>query len=201
LAGKCWAVYVALERLFTLEELPELSQIAGSQAEKCAASVAAELTDKGYIPAVIGENNDSRIIPAIEGLVFPYFTGCKEALDFNGRFGTYLQALKTHLNTVLVPGTCLFEYGAWKLSSTSANSWLSKIYLSQFIAREIMDLPWDERGAAADAAHVDWLLHPELSYWCWSDQILNGLICGSKYYPRGVTAILWLLEGNKEGFK
>lgn len=48
---------------------------------------------------------------------------------------------------------------------------------------------------AADAAHVSWLLHPELSYWCWSDQILSGLIGGSKYYPRGVTAIWWLYEG------
>lgn len=85
---------------------------------------------------VIAENNDSRIIPAIEGLVFPYFTGCEAALDVNGRFGPYLKALQTHLKTVLVPGTCLFEDGGWKLSSTSNNSWLSKIYLSQFIARE-----------------------------------------------------------------
>jgi len=198
LAGKCWAVYVAMERLFKLEELPQLSEQAGSQADKCAASVAAQLTEQGYIPAVIGENNDSRIIPAIEGLVFPYFTGCPEALDPNGRFAVYLQALQTHLSTVLVKGTCLFEDGAWKLSSTSKNSWLSKIYLSQFIAREIMNLPWDERGAEADAAHVNWLLHPELSYWCWSDQILDGLIIGSKYYPRGVSAILWLLEGKND---
>lgn len=197
LAGKCWAVYVALEKLFAKEGLAELSRQAGTQADKCAASVAAQLTDDGYIPAVIGENNDSRIIPAIEGLVFPYFTGCHDALDANGRFAGYLQALKTHLDTVLVSGTCLFEDGAWKLSSTSDNSWLSKIYLCQFIARTIMKLPWDERGAAADAAHVNWLLHPELSYWCWSDQVINGLIIGSKYYPRGVSAILWLLEGTE----
>lgn len=197
LAGKCWAVYVALEKLFAREGLAEYARQAGSQADKCAASVAAELTSGGYIPAVIGENNDSRIIPAIEGLVFPCFTGCEEALAMNGRFAAYLQALKTHLSTVLEPGVCLFEDGAWKLSSTSGNSWLSKIYLCQFIAREVMGLPWDERGAAADAAHVNWLLHPELSYWCWSDQVLNGSIVGSKYYPRGVTAILWLWEGKE----
>lgn len=195
LAGKCWAVYVALEKLFADRGLDELAQEAGAQADRCAASVAAELTEGGYIPAVIKENNDSRIIPAIEGLVFPFFTGCRSALDMNGRFGVYLKSLRTHLQTVLVQGTCLFEDGAWKLSSTSNNSWLSKIYLSQFIAREILGLAWEEEGAAADAAHVNWLLHPELSYWCWSDQILSGRIIGSKYYPRGVTAILWLLEG------
>ncbi|RAW12640.1 glycoside hydrolase family 52 protein [Paenibacillus taichungensis] len=195
LAGKCWAVYVALEKLFATEKLAELSHHAGRQADNCAASIAAQLTDGGYIPAVIAENNDSRIIPAIEGLVFPYFTGCEGALDVNGRFGPYLQALRTHFKTVLVPGTCLFEDGGWKLSSTSNNSWLSKIYLSQFIARELLDVEWDETGKASDAAHVNWLLHSEESYWCWSDQILAGVAVGSKYYPRGVTSILWLLEG------
>ncbi|AIQ53988.1 glycoside hydrolase family 52 protein [Paenibacillus sp. FSL R7-0331] len=195
MAGKCWAAYVALEKFFGQEGLVELAAEAGLQAEKCAASIAAELNSEGYIPAVIHENNDSRIIPAIEGLIFPLFTGCQEALDPAGRFAGYLSALNTHLQTVLVPGVCLFADGGWKLSSTSNNSWLSKIYLSQFIAREILHLPWEESGRAADAAHVSWLLHPELSYWCWSDQILAGLIGGSKYYPRGVTAILWLLEG------
>lgn len=195
LAGKCWAVYVALEKLFAAEKLSDLSLQAGRQADRCAASVAAQLTERGYIPAVIAENNDSRIIPAIEGLVFPYFTGCEGALDPHGRFGSYLQALRTHLKTVLVPGTCLFEDGGWKLSSTSNNSWLSKIYLSQFITREILGMDWDESGQASDAAHVNWLLHPEESYWCWSDQILSGVAVGSKYYPRGVTSILWLLEG------
>lgn len=195
LAGKCWAVYVALEKLFAAEKLTELSHQAGKQADRCAASVAAQLTDGGYIPAVIAENNDSRIIPAIEGLVFPYLTGCEAALDINGRFGSYMKALHTHLQTVLVQGTCLFEDGGWKLSSTSNNSWLSKIYLSQFITREILGMEWDETGKAADAAHVKWLLHPEESYWCWSDQILSGVAVGSKYYPRGVTSILWLLEG------
>ncbi|MBB6730019.1 glycoside hydrolase family 52 protein [Cohnella zeiphila] len=196
MAGKCWAVYVALEKLFAAEGLPEPATEAGAQADRCAATLAAALNEAGYIPAVIGENNDSRIIPAIEGLIFPYFTGNREALDLEGRFADYLLALRTHLRTVLVKGTCLFEDGGWKLSSTSNNSWLSKIYLCQFIAREIMNLPWEEEGREADAAHVAWLTHPQLSYWCWSDQILSGEIIGSKYYPRGVTAILWLSENS-----
>lgn len=194
LAGKCWAVYIALEKLFYSEDRTVRAEEAGAQADRCAATITAQLNEQGYIPAVIGEGNDSRIIPAIEGLVFPYFTGCAEALEREGRFADYLNALHTHLRTVLVKGTCLFDNGAWKLSSTSNNSWLSKIYLSQFIAREIMGLVWDEQGQAADAAHVEWLTHPEYSYWCWSDQILSGIISGSKYYPRGVTSILWLWE-------
>lgn len=194
LAGKTWAAYIALEKIFVEEGLMNLAHMALEQSLKCANTITVNLTDGGYIPAVICENNDSKIIPAIEGLVFPYFTGCKTALDENGKYGFYIKALKKHLNTVLVKGICLFEDGGWKLSSTSDNSWLSKIYLCQFIAREILGLQWDETGRQADAAHVQWLTHEELSYWSWSDQIVAGRIKGSKYYPRGVTSILWLDE-------
>ena len=194
LASKCWAAYIALEKIFTNNDLMELAEDAGLQAEKCAASLVKQVTSQGYIPAVLEKGNNSKIIPAIEGLVFPYFTDCREALDENGRFGPYIKALKKHLNTVLVEGICLFEDGGWKLSSTSNNSWLSKIYLCQFIARKILGIRWEEQGAKADAAHVNWLLHPEKSYWCWSDQIISGVPEGSKYYPRGVTAALWLEE-------
>ncbi|QQZ60110.1 beta-xylosidase [Paenibacillus sonchi] len=194
LAGKCWAAYLAMEKIFREAGKPELSATAGDQAERCAATIVASVTEDGYIPAVIGEGNDSKIIPAIEGLVFPYFTGCREALERDGRFAGYMAALERHLQAVLVKGVCLFEDGGWKISSTSNNSWLSKIYLSQFIARQILGLEWTESGSEADRAHVEWLTHPELSVWSWSDQIISGEITGSKYYPRGVTAILWLDE-------
>lgn len=193
LGGKMWAAYVALEKIFSDQGEHELATLAGKQAEKSAQTMASHMTEQGYIPAVIGENNDSRIIPAIEGLIFPYYMNCKEALDPEGRFGEYIQVLKTHLDTVLQEGVCKFEDGGWKISSTSNNSWLSKVYLSQFIAREILHHV-DENGAKADAAHVKWLTHPELSVWSWSDQIISGEIIGSKYYPRGVTSILWLEE-------
>ncbi|MEK8214368.1 glycoside hydrolase family 52 protein [Paenibacillus sp. FSL L8-0463] len=194
LAGKCWAAYLAMEKIFRENGNTELSETAGAQAERCAATIVASVTEDGYIPAVIGEGNDSKIIPAIEGLVFPYFTGCKEALERGGRFGAYIAALERHLEAVLVQGVCLFENGGWKISSTSNNSWLSKVYLCQFIARQILGLEWSEAGREADRAHVEWLTHPQLSIWSWSDQIISGEITGSKYYPRGVTAILWLDE-------
>lgn len=194
LAGKCWASYVVLEKIFKENSLEALSKEAGSQAEKCAAEIVKHITSEGFIPAVFENNNQSKIIPAIEGLAFPYLANCKEALDEKGRFAEYITALKVHLNNVLINGICLFEDGGWKLSSTSNNSWLSKIYLCQFIARKILGFPTDEKSKAADSAHVKWLLHPAESYWCWSDQIISGVASGSKYYPRGVTSILWLEE-------
>lgn len=206
LAVKCWASYVALEKIFKEQGDVMDAEAAKNQAIKCADSLVANVTEEGYIPAVLEAGNDSKIIPAIEGLVFPYFTNCKEALAEDGVYGHLILALKKHLNVVLNTKDCLFEDGGWKLSSTSNNSWLSKIYLCQFVGREILGLEWDELGAQADAAHVDWLLHPTESYHCWSDQMVAGKALGSLYYPRGVTNILWLYEGSdgsdmSKGFK
>ena len=194
LASKTWAAYLALELIFAQKGMYDLAKLAEQQADRCADTITRHATPSGYIPAVMGEGNDSKIIPAIEGLVFPLYTGCESALERNGRYAVFLQTLERHLQAVLQPGICLFPDGGWKISSTSNNSWLSKIYLSQFISRKIFALPWDEQGKRADAAHVEWLTHPELSIWSWSDQIISGEIKASKYYPRGVTSILWLAE-------
>jgi hypothetical protein len=184
LAVKTWAAYLALERLLG-------STVAGEQAGRCAATIVSQVQADGTIPAVFEKNNQSLIIPAIEGLVFPQFTGCAEALR---RYGALVEALKKHIATVLVPGKCLFPDGGWKMSSTSDNSWLSKIYLCQYVYRHVLGFPWDEAGRKADAAHVGWLLRNENTYWSWSDQMVAGIAKGSKYYPRGVTSILWLSE-------
>lgn len=193
IAGKCFSAYLALEKIFAEQGLLALSQEAELQATRCANTLIQNMTVEGYIPAVINEGNTSRIIPAIEGLVFPYFTGCESALSTTGKYKELILTLKNHLSTVLVKNTCLFDDGGWKLSSTSNNSWLSKIYLNQFIAHHLLDLPRDSASEAADKAHVEWLLHPQESYWSWSDQMISGVARGSKYYPRGVTSILWLL--------
>ncbi len=184
LAVKTWAAYLALEKLLG-------SAIAGQQAERCAATICSKVRADGTIPAVFEKDNQSLIIPAIEGLAFPQLTGCKDAYR---RFAPLLAALRRHLDAVLVPGRCLFPDGGWKMSSTSDNSWLSKIYLCQHVYRQILGFPWEAAGAKADAAHVGWLLRDENTYWSWSDQIVAGIAKGSKYYPRGVTSILWLNE-------
>jgi hypothetical protein len=193
LAVKSWAAYVALDNIFTEKGLEEEASIAVEQALRCANTLSTRLTAEGYIPAVIDEGNDSKIIPAIEGLAFPYVMGLTDALDINGKYGNLIRTMSTHLNHVLNDDICLFPDGGWKLSSTSDNSWLSKIYLCQFIARKILGLS-PAKTIAADVAHVGWLLDPRNAYYSWSDQILRGIAKGSLYYPRGVTSILWLSE-------
>ena len=194
LAVKSAACYVALERLLKQAGRDELAGLSAYQADLCAKTLIDHMTEEGYIPAVLDEWNESRIIPAIEGLAFPGFSGCSDALEPGGRLHELAQVLRHHLQTVLVPGTCLFDDGGWKLSSTANNSWLSKIYLCQYVAREILGVQGDHVTAKADAAHAAWLTDTSNSYWAWSDQMVSGKAEGSKYYPRGVTAILWTEE-------
>ncbi|WP_157062106.1 glycoside hydrolase family 52 protein [Alicyclobacillus ferrooxydans] len=198
LASKSWAAYVGLNKLFQDNGQGVLAELALDQAMKCAKTIVSFQTEAGYIPAVMGENNDSKIIPAIEGLVFPYYMNCQEALDSDGQFGFFLDALKKHFEVVLVEDVCLFQDGGWKISSTSDNSWLSKVYLCQFVARQILGFAGAKYSASADEAHVRWLTHPTLSVWSWSDQMVRGEAIGSRYYPRGVTSILWLEEATQQ---
>ena len=189
LAVKTWAAYVGLEKLYTDQGDAKRAATASTQAGRCAATILNEVQPDGSIPAILKEGSDARIIPAIEGLVFPGFIGCAEATDLNGQYAEMLLALKTHHQAVAKVGVCRFENGGWKLSSTNDNSWLSKIYLSQYVAESVLD---EAEEPAADAAHMEWLLDPENIFFAWSDQMVRGVARGSKYYPRGVTSWLWL---------
>ncbi|KAJ3099487.1 hypothetical protein HK100_004878, partial [Physocladia obscura] len=189
IGGKCWAAYLVLEKILRDNGFPDDANLAHAQAVRGAATIAAALSDEGYIPAILDVGHQARIIPAIEGLVYPLFTGCENAVAADGEFKEYIGALKIHFENVLKRGVCLFEEdGGWKLSSTSINSWLSKIYLNQFVARKILGHEWGPEDVKADATHVYWLTDKSFGgYWCWSDQMYSGVATGSLFYPRGVT--------------
>lgn len=92
------------------------------------------------------------------------------------------------------PGICLTADSGWQLDSESANTWLSKIFLNEFVGREVLGLPIHANTDVADTASVDWLTNSSSGRLAFSDQIENGIAIGSEYYPRGVTSILWLQE-------
>lgn len=194
MAVKCWSAYLAMEDIFGQYDLTSQAAKAKKQALRIATTIPTFVTKAGDIPAVMGEKCDSLIIPAIEGLVFPYVLGLKSALKESGEYGELISALRSHLNTVLKKGVCLYNDNGWKLSSSADNSWLSKIYLCQFVARQVLGVKTPATGCKADAAHAKWLLNDENLRFAWSDQMRSGVAHGSKYYPRGVTSILWLLE-------
>jgi hypothetical protein len=188
LAVKGWASYLVLET--TLRGLGEdgLADQAAKQVDRARLAIAASADSQGLLPAVIGEGVEARIIPAIEALVYPFAIGISDH-----RFADLRQVLSTHFEAILRSGLCRFSDGGWRLSSTSRNSWLSKIYLCQYVAERVLGHAPD---AKADRAHLDWLLDEENSYFAWSDQMLDGKAVGSRYYPRGVTSILWLAKGD-----
>lgn len=196
LGGKCWASYVALEYLFT--ELGELDKADEAQvaAKRCAATLTQAYDEElGFIPAVLENENQSAIIPAAEALVYPWGMGLKDRVTEDGPYGDYIRMLKRHVKHVLKPGVCLYEDGAWKLSSSADNSWLSKICLNQYVVREILGIHYDDEGQA-DIAHVTWEVEGSKFFAC-SDQFSSGLPIGSRYYPRIVSCILWLNEDSQ----
>lgn len=194
LAVKTWASYLALESFWRSRGEGSRAHEAAAQAALAVATITAAGKGRAALPAVLFEGVDSAIIPAVEGLVFPWLLGLREVFAPASPHAPLVAALREHLVHVLEPknGLCRFADGGWKLSSTSNNSWLSKIYLCQAVAEQILDLRDAAENARADAAHAAWLVHPKNAYFAWSDQMMAGIACGSKYYPRGVTAILWL---------
>jgi len=188
LASKTWAAWHALRLLFERAALPELSQAAS----KSAAQLEQTLLDwydpeLGYLPA-LRTGSSSAILSAVEGLSFPLFWGQRELLDPAGAHGPLLAQLGRHLRAVLAPGLCLFPDGGWKLSSTSDNSWPSKIFLCQHVAERVFGLRPD---TGSHAVHASWQ-QLGCADWAMTDQCFAGIGKGSKYYPRGVTSFLWL---------
>ncbi len=188
LASKTWAAWHALRLLFEHAGLTDLAQAASNSASQLEQTVLDWYDPElGYLPA-LRHGCSSAILSAVEGLSFPLFWGAQELLDRSGAHGAFLGRLRDHLSAVLAPGLCLFPDGGWKLSSTSDNSWPSKIFICQHVAERVFGLRPD---SGSHAAHAAWQ-QLGCADWAMTDQCFAGVGKGSKYYPRGVTCWLWL---------
>jgi hypothetical protein len=188
LASKTWAAWHALRLLFERAGLTEFAQSAGTSASQLEQTVLDWYDPAlGYLPA-LRHGCSSAILSAVEGLIFPLFWGQRELLDPTSAHGPFLAQLERHLRVVLAPGLCLFADGGWKLSSTSDNSWPSKIFICQHVAERVFGLSPDR---ASHAVHASWQ-QLGCADWAMTDQCFAGVGKGSKYYPRGVTSWLWL---------
>ena len=198
LAVKTLAAWVLLEKAFDRLEDRKRAADAHATADRLAATLTSKFeAGTGFFPAVFEENNRSRILPAVEGWVYPLFLGYKEAVDPNGRFSTLFTQLRQHVTQALEPGVCLdAASGGWKMSSTSTNTWFSKIALAQHVIRQLFPEALNPTALAADRVHADWQRTPGCGTYAMCDQIRSdtGVACGSRYYPRGVTSCLWLRE-------
>ncbi|MEO6002967.1 MAG: glycoside hydrolase family 52 protein [Opitutus sp.] len=198
LSVKTLGAWVLLENAFTRLG----AKAAAADAHATANLLAKTLTTKfesetGFFPAVFEKDNHSRILPAIEGFVYPLFLGYDEAVDPNGRFAALFAQLRQHISQALQPGICLDAgSGGWKMSSTSTNTWFSKIALAQHVIRQLFPETLNDAARAGDRVHATWQRTPGCGLDAMCDQIRSdsGVSCGSRYYPRGVTSFLWLSE-------
>ncbi|MGC4064075.1 MAG: glycoside hydrolase family 52 protein [Polyangiaceae bacterium] len=198
LSVKTLGAWILLEHGFSLVGMKADSRLAAETADLLAATLVTKFDeDSGTFPAVFEANNQSRIIPAIEGLVYPLFLGLTDATNRKGRFAPLLNLLSRHLRTVLKPGICIdaTSFG-WKMSSTSTNTWFSKIAIAQHVVRRLFPEALSEAAAAADRVHAQWQRSEGCGAHAMCDQIRSdtGVTCGSRYYPRGVTSTLWFRE-------
>ncbi len=194
IAVKAFATWTLLERAFATLGLRTDAEAARASAHLAAAAIAAQFEDDtGTFPAVFEAGNKSRILPAVEGLVFPLYLGFAEEL--RTRHPGLFAQLSRHLCNVLQPGVCLdAESGAWKISSTSTNTWFSKIALAQHVVRRLFPNALSEAANQADAVHARMQRSTPLGRFAMVDQVhsTTGTDLGSRYYPRIVTACLWM---------
>jgi hypothetical protein len=206
MAVKSWATYRALALMFRDLRDKKAREKCLKLAEMVAGVVAGQAVD-GVLPAVFEKSNPgygSRILPAVEGCLYPlYFvkTGY-ERQTLDQVFGTPAEkkmydVLKEHTRKLLLDPKRrnAFADGGIKLSSTSNNSWMSKISIFMHVARRVFHLDQDPGVVLvfrkADAAHVKWQVEGS-SYWACSDQIVSGEGKASRYYPRIIASALWM---------
>lgn len=198
LSVKALGAWILLEHAFTALGLDQHANDACATANLLAQSLTQKFeADTGFFPAVFEQGNRSRILPAVEGFVYPLYLGYTDATAPHGRFAPLFAQLRRHITQSLQPGICLDEKsGGWKMSSTSTNTWFSKIALAQHVIRRLFPEAMTPAARAADRVHADWQRTPGCGRDAMCDQIRSdtGLSCGSRYYPRGVTNFLWLSE-------
>ncbi len=203
---KTWAAWLGLDLLHrtrTGGTLPD------HHADAIAAFVPTCIDEHGLLPAVLEPDNPgftSRILPVVEALVYPAWwlrqlnpDDPRRAPLKHALASPMTDTLKHHTRVLLTqPETRnLFADGGIKLSSTSNNSWMSKIALFLHVVRDVLHLDEDPAIAEtlenADQTHVQWQAVGS-AYWACSDQIISGVAKASRYYPRIVTAALWMDE-------
>jgi xylan 1,4-beta-xylosidase len=195
LGVKTWAAYVCLQNVFKRLNMKAQAEKSCELSLKIAQAISGKYDEeKGFIPAVFENGNNSAIIPAVEGLIYPFIINDLDAVDTNGRFRDFIKILTKHTDTVLRPGICIDSTsGGWKLSSTSNNTWLSKIFLCQVVIQKVLKMDYKNNWDKWDEIHAAWLTN-SCSELCAVDQVYSedGRDRGSRLYPRLVTNILWL---------
>ena len=199
LASKCFGAYLSLYRMLTAIEdssAANAAEEAMAGAKRLAATIVKGFDPAlGFVPSILDGENKTAIIPALEGFVFPAWAGLPEMTAYDGPFAELMETMKKHFTAIMKPGVCLFDDGGWRLSASSINSWMSKIFLLQYTTQTVLGLTLDEvTRHEADVAHMNWWTNitkgcPGIDQIFWGNEFGAGF-----HYPRAITAILWLCD-------
>jgi hypothetical protein len=200
ITGKSLACYALLRPVFQQLGETDLARQADEAEKYTVKGLLAHWDAAQHRFPALFDNNDPRtattsIIPAVEGLAYIYAMGLNDDVSLTGRNAELMNDYKAHLQTILVPGVCVdAATGAWNLSSSSSTTWMSKVYLNQFVTENVLGLKNDTTGKNADQAAYAYevLGAPAVG---WTDQVYTSthVAYGCRHYPRGVTSALWWL--------
>lgn len=191
---KSFASYLALQSMFEYLGNKQLAFECADAARKAAKTIGSYWNaQEQYFPAVFTDpNNKARVIPAVEGLIYPYMMGLKKDVSTDGPYGDLISKLKTHLRNAYKSN--VNSTGGILLSPTSGTTWESKVFLSEYIAQQVLGLDEKKVFDRADKIQMSYQIlgAPAVG---WSDQIRkeSGTAYGGRHYPRGVTTALWWL--------
>jgi hypothetical protein len=185
---KTWCSLVLLKKLCAMVGDGETESRAEAMRLKCIASAEVFHTDsQPWLRANAYDPIPGAVSAAAEPLAIPHMLGVlSETLE-----PELVQLLRSHSIACLQKGVCLDAVsGGLRLSSTSRNTWPSKSVLTVYAMERVLGLTMPE-GMVQEIVGWAQVSAREVTI---CDQILCDTreAVGAPYYPRVVTAALWL---------
>lgn len=185
---KTWCSLILLKKCCGMTGDADTAARAGKMLEKCRASVSLFRSDKyPWLRANAYRDLPGAVSAAAEPLAVPHMLGVLNA-DTDPMLTEILTA---HSIECLKTGVCRDEAtGGLRLSSTSRNTWTSKVILTIYAMENVLHLTLPE-GMVQEVVNWGHVSAREATI---ADQIHCDVrrAIGGVYYPRIVTSCLWL---------
>ncbi len=185
---KTWCSLILMKRCSELIGENGVAARAERMLEKCRASTELFRWEKHpWLRANAYRELDGAVSAAAEPLAVPHMLGVLDG-DTDPRL---TGLLKEHCFECLKAGVCLdAETGGLRLSSTSRNTWTSKVILTIYAMENVLHMTLPE---SVSREVVNWG-HVSARHATVADQIHcdTRIAIGGVYYPRIVTSALWL---------
>ena len=192
IAVKTWCAALLLGELLAMAGEVTLATEAHAMAQKTAEGILARFDHlQTRFPPNLFTGGEAWMIAALEPLAIPLFCGLEKPLQ---QFPHLLAALQQHTRSGCKAGVCLdAATGALRLTSTSANTWVSKCALTLFVIEWLENKPINEIAPLAMSELTKWM-QVSAAVGTVADQIQADTrqAIGGFYYPRCVTISLLL---------